>query len=113
MTQGTPGRRELVVGATAGLALGALGLGAAPAQAAGIDTAAGLTAALDRYMATRAGVAGLVVRDNRNGRYFAWRPRSAADPQRHQGADPDHHAQGGAGPGPSASPRRRSRWRRG
>src|SRR6478752_6729455 len=76
MTQGTPGRRELVAGATAGLALGALGLGAASAQAAGIDTAAGLTAALDRYMATRAGVAGLVVRDNRNGRYFAWRPRS-------------------------------------
>ena len=53
-----------------------LGLGAAPAQAAGIDTEAGLTAALDRYMATRAGVAGLVVRDNRNGRYFYWRPRT-------------------------------------
>ncbi len=76
MTQGTPDRRELVVGATAGLALGALGLVAAPVQAAGLDTAAGLTAALDRYMATRAGVAGLVVRDNRNGHYFAWRPRT-------------------------------------
>ncbi len=76
MTKGTPGRRELVLGGTAGVALGALGLGAAPAQAAGIDTAAALTAALDRYMATRAGVAGLMVRDNRNGRYFAWRPRS-------------------------------------
>src|SRR6478735_1563527 len=76
MTQGTPGRRELVVGATAGLALGALGLAATPVQAAGLDTAAGLTAALDRYMATRAGVAGLVVRDNRNGHYLAWRPRT-------------------------------------
>ena len=80
MTEGTPGRREVVLGATAGLALGALGVGAgagaAPAHAAGIDTAAGLTAALDQYMATRAGVAGLMVRDNRNGRYFAWRPRT-------------------------------------
>ena len=76
MTQGTPGRRELVMGATAGLALGALGLGAVPAGAAGTDTAAGLTAALDRYMATRAGVAGLMVRDNRNGRYYSWRPRT-------------------------------------
>ena len=27
-------------------------------------------------MATRAGVAGLVVRDNRNGHYFCWRPRT-------------------------------------
>ena len=70
MTQGTPGRRGLVVGGSAGLALGALGLVAAPAQAAGVDTVAGLTAALDGYMATRAGVAGLVVRDNRNGHYF-------------------------------------------
>jgi hypothetical protein len=70
MTQGTPGRRELVVGGSAGLALGALGLAAPPAQAAGVDTVAGLTAALDGYMATRAGVAGLVVRDNRNGHYF-------------------------------------------
>ena len=40
---------------------------------------AGLTAALDRYMATRAGVAGLAVRDNRNGRYFGWRPADPAD----------------------------------
>ncbi len=56
--------------------VGAPGLGAAPAQAAGIDTAAALTAALDRYLATRSGVAGLMVRDNRNGRYFAWRPRT-------------------------------------
>jgi len=79
MTQRTPGRRELVVAGSAGLALGALELAAAPAgaaHAAGVDTAAGLTAALDRYMATRAGVAGLVVRDNRNGRYFHWRPRT-------------------------------------
>jgi beta-lactamase class A len=76
MTQWTPRRRELVSGGAAGLALGALGLGAAPAQAAGIDTQSGLTAALDRYMATRSGVAGLAARDNRNGRYFYWRPRS-------------------------------------
>ena len=41
MTQWTPGRRELVSGGAAGLALGALGLGAAPARAAGIDTRTG------------------------------------------------------------------------
>ena len=76
MTQGTPGRRELVSGGAAGLALGVLGLGAAPARAAGVDTQAELTGALDRYMATRSGVAGLAVRDNRNGRYFYWRPRT-------------------------------------
>lgn len=73
----TPGRRELVVGGTAGLALGALGLGTSAAHAAGIDTRAQLTAALDRYMATRVGVAGLAVRDNRNGQYYYWRPRYA------------------------------------
>ena len=77
MTHRTPGRRELVVGGSAGLALGALGLVTAPAHAAGVDTRAQLTAALDGYMATRAGVAGLVVRDNRDGRYFHWRPRTA------------------------------------
>ena len=99
MTQGTPGRRELVVGGTAGLALGALGLGAAPAQAAGIDTAAGLTAALDRYMATRAGVAGLVVRDNRNGRYFAWRPRAQQTHSAIKVLILITAAQGGPGPG--------------
>ena len=77
MTYGTPGRRELVVGGSAGLALGALGLVVAPAaQAAGVDTRAALTAALDRYMATRAGVAGLAVRDNRDGSNFFWRPRT-------------------------------------
>lgn len=77
MTDGAPGRRELLAGGTTGLALGALGLAtAAPARAAGVDTKAQLTAALDRYMATRAGVAGLAVRDNRNGRYYFWRPRS-------------------------------------
>lgn len=76
MTLGTPGRRDLVVAGSAGLALGALGLVTAPgAQAAGIETAAQLTAALDRYMATRSGVAGLAVRDNRSGRYYYWRPR--------------------------------------
>ena len=74
MTPGAPGRRELVVGGSAGLALGALGLVAPPARAAGIDTKAQLTAALDAYMATRDGNAGLVLRDNRNGQYFYWRP---------------------------------------
>jgi len=74
-------RRRLLLGGSAGvglgaLGLGALGLGAPPAQAAGVDTVAGLTAALDGYMATRSGVAGLVVRDNRNGHYFNWRPRT-------------------------------------
>lgn len=94
----TAGRRSLVLGGTAGLGLGALGLwSAAPASALvepgprkvgltasgprGVlvkphDTRRELTAALDRYMAGRVGVAGLSVRDNRNGRYYAWRPRS-------------------------------------
>ena len=76
MTGHAVGRRTLVVGGSAGLTLGALGLGAAPAYAAGVDTRAQLTAALDRYMATRAGVAGLCVRDNRNGQSFFWRPRT-------------------------------------
>ena len=75
MTQWTPGRRELVTGGAAGLALGALGLAAGPAQAVGVDTRAQLTSALDAYMATRKGVAGLTVRDNRDGQYFHWRPR--------------------------------------
>ncbi|QIM20198.1 serine hydrolase [Phycicoccus sp. HDW14] len=68
------GRREVVVG-TLGTALG-LGLAAGPVQAAGVDTRAQLTRALDAYMATRAGNAGLMVRDNRTGGYFAWRPPS-------------------------------------
>ena len=76
MTGHAVGRRTLVVGGSAGLTLGALGLGTAPAYAAGVDTRAQLTAALDRYMATRAGVAGLCVRDNRNGQSFFWRPRT-------------------------------------
>lgn len=76
MTGHVVGRRALVLGG-AGATIGGLGLvGAAPASGAGIDTRTALTAALDRYMATRAGVAGLVVRDNRDGRYFHWRPRT-------------------------------------
>lgn len=102
-----PGRRALVLGGSAGLGLGALGLwSAAPASALvdpgnrevygptldrgehvavrrprGVrvevhDTRAVLTAALDRYMATRVGVAGLSLRDNRNGRTYSWRPRT-------------------------------------
>jgi beta-lactamase class A len=74
MTARTPGRRELLVGGSAGLALGSLALVAPAAEAAGVETKAQLTAALDRYMATRAGNAGLVVRDNRNGGYYYWRP---------------------------------------
>jgi hypothetical protein len=70
-------RRRLLVGGAAGGALTALGGFAAPAaSAAGVDTRAQLTAALDRYMATRSGVAGLLVRDNRDGRSFSWRPRT-------------------------------------
>ena len=76
MTGHAVGRRTLVVGGSAGLTLGALGLVTAPAHAAGVDTRAQLTAALDRYMATRAGVAGICVRDNRNGQSFFWRPRT-------------------------------------
>jgi len=74
---GTTTRRTLLAAGSAGAALGALGPGVEPASAAGVDTRAQLTAALDGYMATRAGVAGLVVRDNRDGAYFHWRPRSA------------------------------------
>jgi beta-lactamase class A len=82
MTTGTVSRREIVLGGAAGLGLGAVtladrptGLALAPAAAAAA-TRAGLTASLDRYMATRSGVAGLVLRDNRNGQYYAWRPRT-------------------------------------
>jgi beta-lactamase class A len=74
------GRRALVLGG-AGCTLGGLGLGlglvgAAPASAVGIDTRTALTAALDRYADSRVGTIGLVVRDNRDGRYFHWRPRT-------------------------------------
>ena len=78
MTGHVVGRRALVLGG-AGASIGGLGLalgGAAPASAAGIDTRAALAAELDRYMATRSGVAGLTVRDNRDGGYFHWRPRT-------------------------------------
>lgn len=75
MDTGTVSRRGLVLGGSAGLTLGAVGWAAAPAGAAGVDTRAQLTAALDRYMATRSGVAGLVLMDNRDGAYFSWRPR--------------------------------------
>jgi hypothetical protein len=68
------GRRAFVLGGAGATGLGLLG--AAPASAAGFDTRTGLTAALDAYMATRSGAAGLTVRDNRDGRYFHWRPRT-------------------------------------
>lgn len=91
-----PGRRALVLAGAAGLGLSTLGLVTAPTATAdagprptgltatgtrGVlvrpyDTRRALTTALDRYMATRVGVAGLSVRDNRNGRTYAWRPRS-------------------------------------
>jgi beta-lactamase class A len=68
-------RRAVLLGGAAAAGLGTGGvLAPATASAAGIDTRAGLTAALDRYAATRVGRVGLTLRDNRNGRYFAWRP---------------------------------------
>jgi beta-lactamase class A len=73
------GRRALVLGGAGVVTTGGAGRGlveAVPASAAGIDTRAALTAALDRYAATRVGTIGLVVRDNRDGRYFHWRPRT-------------------------------------
>ena len=76
MTGHAVGRRALVVGGSAGLALGALGLVTAPAHAAGVDTGPQLTAALDRYMATRAGVAGSSCATTATASYFFWRPRT-------------------------------------
>lgn len=71
-------RRRLVVGmagVAGGAGLGALGaLAPASASAAGIDTRSALSAALDRYAATRVGTIGLAVRDNRDGGNFFWRP---------------------------------------
>jgi beta-lactamase class A len=69
------GRRAFVLGGAAAT-MGGVGLvGAAPASAAGIDSRTALSAALDRYAATRAGTIGLAVRDNRDGTNFFWRPR--------------------------------------
>ena len=70
-------RRRLLLGGSAGVGLGALTvLSPATASAAGIDTRAALSAALDRYAATRVGTIGLAVRDNRDGQNFFWRPRT-------------------------------------
>ena len=70
-------RRRLLLGGAAGVGLGALhALAPAPASAAGIDSRAALSAALDRYAATRVGTIGLAVRDNRDGGNFFWRPRT-------------------------------------
>ena len=73
-------RRRLVVGlagVVGGAGMGTLGTLAPPsASAAGIDTRSALYAALDRYAATRVGTIGLVLRDNRDGSYFAWHPRT-------------------------------------
>ena len=70
-------RRRLLLGGSAGVGLGALTvLSPATAYAAGIDTRAALSAALDRYAATRVGTIGLAVRDNRDGQNFFWRPRT-------------------------------------
>ena len=80
MTHATPARRQLrrrwIGGARPGRARVRHRTGAGD----GIDTKAQLTAALDRYMATRAGNAGLVVRDNRNGGFYFWRLRSTGRP---------------------------------
>ena len=68
-------RRRLLLGGSTAVGLGALTVMApATASAAGIETRAALGAALDRYAATRVGTIGLTLRDNRDGRYFAWRP---------------------------------------
>lgn len=67
-------RRRLVVG-LAGV-VGASGALAPAASAAGIDTRSALYAALDRYAATRVCTIGLTLRDNRDGGYFAWHPRT-------------------------------------
>ncbi|MGL5912359.1 MAG: serine hydrolase, partial [Phycicoccus sp.] len=78
----TTGRRDLMVAGAVGVALGAVTLAGQPGEvpstpaAAGATTRARLTADLDRYMSMRSGVAGLVLRDNRDGRYYAWRPRT-------------------------------------
>lgn len=70
-------RRGVLLGAAAGVGLGALhALAPSPASAAGIDSRAALSAALDRYDATRVGTVGLAVRDNRNGQSFFWQPRT-------------------------------------
>ena len=70
-------RRRLLLGGSAGVGLGALTvLSPATAYAAGIDTRAALSAALDRCAAIRVGTIGLAVRDNRDGQNFFWRPRS-------------------------------------
>jgi beta-lactamase class A len=72
-----PTRRQLLVAGVAGAGVGALQvLAPATASAAGIDTRAGLAAALDRYLATRVGTIGLVLQDNRDGGRFIWRPRT-------------------------------------
>ena len=72
------GRRALVLAGAGASTLGGLALvGAAPASAAGIDTRAALSAALDHYAATRVCTIGLMLRDNRNGGYYSWRPRTA------------------------------------
>ncbi len=77
MRHGGVGRRRLVVGGAAGLGIGALqALSPTTASGAGIDTRAALHDALDRYAATRVGTIGLMLRDNRDGGYFGWRPRT-------------------------------------
>ena len=65
-------RRGILLGGAAGTGL--VVLGSPAARAAGVDTKAQLTAALDRYLSTRAGNAGLAVYDNRNGGWYYWRP---------------------------------------
>ena len=68
-------RRGALLGGAAGAGLGVWGAVApSAASAAGIDTRVALAAALDAYAATRVGRVGLMLRDNRDGGYFAWRP---------------------------------------
>jgi beta-lactamase class A len=68
-------RRAVLLGGAGAAGLGVGGvLLPTTASAAAVGTRASLTAALDRYAATRVGRVGLTLRDNRNGSYFVWRP---------------------------------------
>ncbi|MGL4744648.1 MAG: serine hydrolase [Dermatophilaceae bacterium] len=75
-------RRDLTVCGVVGVGLGAVTLAGQSDEVAGTSAAARATTRarlskdLDRYMASRSGVAGLVLRDNRDGRYYAWRPQT-------------------------------------
>ncbi|MGL5927631.1 MAG: serine hydrolase, partial [Dermatophilaceae bacterium] len=78
---GTLSRRDMAIAGGVGVALGAVTLAGQPGEVSSTPASARattrdqLTADLDRYLSMRSGVAGLVLRDNRDGSYYAWRPR--------------------------------------